>query len=47
MADYHKLKEPCTFQELDKNDPMKLEELKTLDTGLSYAEVKRRMERDG
>jgi hypothetical protein len=47
MADYHKLKEPYTFQEQDKNDPMKLEELKTLDAGLSYAEVKRRMERDG
>ena len=47
MADYHKLREPYAFQELDKNDPMKLEELKTVDAGLTYAEVKRRMGRDG
>lgn len=48
MTDYRKLKgEANAFQARDKKDPVKLEELKTPDEGLTSAEARRRLERDG
>ena len=48
MADYRKLQgEPESVQDRAKNDPLRTEAMKTPDEGLSSAEAKKRLQRDG